>query len=504
LNFKLIDIFERHARYLPRKAALVGIRTVTYGEMWSTAGEIARQLADAGLKSGDCVGVVFSASTEYVILIVGMMRAGLVVAPINSRLTSTEIQEYITRLSPRAIITDEEHSIVVSGTNWAYLIAHEEQGGWSIATRSSTRWNQPTEHLVRDLAFIIGTGGSTGIPKGAMISNQAAWMWATCSMYAQQMRQSDVEMFGSPFFHSTVLTGVMTTLAAGATVRVIGHYDVDSVVEAVLRDGGTRLAGAPTMLQRVLESAQSEPLLWRNVRIVQFGSTKAPPGFVENVRRSLPHADLVSGYGSTEFGPVTRIYTPDFLTELDVGVGRPVPAADIIIIDRTSKLAIIESGVEGEIAASCPWQMSGYVGADEETSEVTLASGHIRSGDIGLIDENGYLHLRGRYKEIIITGGENVFPIEVEGVIAEHPAITDVAVYGVTDEIWGERVEAALVLKLGMKLGLDELRSFCRSKLAGFKIPTSIKTLDHLPLTSNLKVDKRRLSRDSSMTTSSE
>ena len=135
---------------------------------------------------------------------------------------------------------------------------------------------------------------------------------------------------------------------------------------------------------------------------------------------------------------------------------------------------------------------------------MTLASGHIRSGDIGLIDENGYLHLRGRYKEIIITGGENVFPIEVEGVIAEHPAITDVAVYGVTDEIWGERVEAALVLKLGMKLGLDELRSFCRSKLAGFKIPTSIKTLDYLPLTSNLKVDKRRLSRDSSMTTSSE
>jgi fatty-acyl-CoA synthase len=212
------------------------------------------------------------------------------------------------------------------------------------------------------------------------------------------------------------------------------------------------------------------------------------------VRQALPGADLITGYGTTEFGPVTRVYTADFLSNRDVGVGRPVPAADVVIVDPVTMRILTAPEAEGEIAVACPWQMTGYAGAKSETKDALLASGHIRSGDIGQFDPEGFLHFRGRYKEIVITGGENVFPIEVERVIADHPSIVDVAVYGVDDDTWGERVEAAVVVRPQTSVTIDEVRDFCRSRLAGFKIPRSLVIYDDLPLTPNSKVDKRRLS----------
>jgi acyl-CoA synthetase (AMP-forming)/AMP-acid ligase II len=493
VSFDLVATFQRHARFLSKKRAIVEDRSCTYSELWDIAGEIAEELLRAGLRAGDRIAVACAPGVDYVLLIVGMLRAELVVCPINTRLTPSEIDAYFTSLNPRAVISDEESLDIAERIGTPLLVLSETGGRWQART-SGPRVPLPSAAADLNGAFIVGTGGSTGIPKGAVISRNAAWMWATCAAFAQQLRQSDVEMFGSPFFHSTLLTGVLSPLVAGATVRVISGFNTDSVVTAVERDGGTRLAGAPTMLQRVLDHATANADLWRNVRVVQFGSTKAPPGFVDRVRQALPGADLITGYGTTEFGPVTRVYTADFLSNRDVGVGRPVPAADVVIVDPVTMRILTAPEAEGEIAVACPWQMTGYAGAKSETKDALLASGHIRSGDIGQFDPEGFLHFRGRYKEIVITGGENVFPIEVERVIADHPSIVDVAVYGVDDDTWGERVEAAVVVRPQTSVTIDEVRDFCRSRLAGFKIPRSLVIYDDLPLTPNSKVDKRRLS----------
>jgi len=251
------------------------------------------------------------------------------------------------------------------------------------------------------------------------------------------------------------------------------------------------------MLMRILDEAALSPDTWRGVRTVQFWSTKSPPGFVEAVREALPEAQLMTGYGATEFGPATRLYDAD-IRDGQGGVGRPVPAAFVAIIDPDNEQLSTAPGVTGEVAVRCPWQMSAYTGTPEETRAAFLPTREILSGDIGEFDESGCLHLRGRRKDIIITGGENVFPTEVEDVLADHPNIREVAVYGVDDDTWGERIEVAIVATPGSSVTLEEVRGYCRAHLAGFKLPRSLVQLPELPLTSSLKVDKRALASDQS------
>jgi fatty-acyl-CoA synthase len=328
------------------------------------------------------------------------------------------------------------------------------------------------------------------------MSRQAIWLWAACSSFSQQIRVDDVELFSSRFFHSTLLTGLFTPLAAGAAVRIVERFEPEAVEWAVQNDGVTRLGGTPTVLMRILELAQRSPRTWNTVRTVQFWSAKSPPGFVEALRDAFPNAQHMTGYGSTEFGPATRLYGSD-LVDGGGGVGRPIPTSSVVIVNPENGQVTTDPNVVGEVAVNSPWQMSRYAGPTEDTGDAFLATGAILSGDIGEFDTDGFLHLRGRRKEIIITGGENVFPSEVEDALSSHPAIREVAVYGVDDRVWGERVEAAVVTKQGVIVNLKEIRDFGRGSLAAYKLPRSLVQLDEMPLTYNWKVDKRRLSTQS-------
>jgi acyl-CoA synthetase (AMP-forming)/AMP-acid ligase II len=344
-----------------------------------------------------------------------------------------------------------------------------------------------------DEMLTIGTGGSTGVPKGAVMSRQAIWSWTACSAFSQQIRVDDVELFSARFFHSTILTSLFTLLAAGATVRIVDRFGPEVVEHAVRNDSVTRFGGTPTVLLRILELARSNPETWNNVRTIQFWSAKSPPGFVEAVRDAFPNAQYMTGYGSTEFGPATRLYGRELL-EGSGGVGRPIPTTSVVIVNPDNGQVTTDPNIVGEVAVNSPWQMSRYAGPTEDTRDAFLPTGEILSGDIGEFDVNGFLHLRGRRKEMILTGGENVFPSEVEDVLSSHPAISEVAVYGVDDTIWGERIEAAVVIQHGVIVNLKELRDFSRGRLAAYKLPRSLVRLEEMPLTANWKIDKRRLS----------
>jgi acyl-CoA synthetase (AMP-forming)/AMP-acid ligase II len=190
---------------------------------------------------------------------------------------------------------------------------------------------------------------------------------------------------------------------------------------------------------------------------------------------------------------VARRYGDDFAEGLDAGVGRPVPAASVRIVDPATGHSHDEPETMGEIAVACPWQMAYYTGDRTHTDQVRAPDGALLSGDFGRFDSRGYLHLIGRRKEMIITGGENVFPIEVEDVYGRYPGVGALAVYGVGDPVWGERVELALVMDGCPAPAIADIRSFGRTRLASYKIPRSLVVLPALPLTPNLKVDKRAL-----------
>lgn len=497
MDLDIVNVLERHADAYRHKPALVDdTGTWTYGQLWAEVLDIAPRLRAIGLGEGTRVAVMMPPGRGYAAILLAGLRASAAVVPVNTRLTRPELASFVAACMPIAILLAEEFVDLVADVDVDRYLVSARSGSWSVSPMpaGASRPARSQAAFAPGEAIIIGTGGTTGVPKGAVLSRSAVWHWTICAAFAQRLRGDDVELFGSPFFHSTLLTGLLTPLVAAATVCIPDRFDAAHVGAAVREHGVTRFGGAPTMLARVLGSAWDDAAGWRTVRTVQFGSTKAPPGFVASVRDALPDAELITGYGSTEFGPVTRRYTEDFADDLDGAVGRPVPGASVTIIDSNTGRPTRTPGVEGQIAVNCPWQMSYYTGDRAATDEVMHAGGAILSGDMGRFDESGALVLVGRLKEMIITGGENVFPAEVERVLERLPDVQELAVYGVPDPEWGERVEVAVSVAAGAAAPtLADIRNFGRGRLADYKLPRRVVVLDELPLTSNAKVDKRCL-----------
>lgn len=490
MRIDITAVIERHADVMADKPAIIdpGGRW-TYRDLMRAVDRWERTLRDAGAASTRRVATLMNPGRLHLAVILASLRTGAGTIPLNSRLTRHELREFLENCAPAFAVVDDEYRDLIPGPTPVYVLDADGEPRRSTPPVGAAPPSHPA-----DEAIIIGTGGTTGPPKGAVLDTAAVWHWTMSAAYAQQLRHDDVELFGSPFFHSTLLTGLLTPLVGGATVCIPARFDAEHVAAAVADHRVTRIGGAPTMLSRVLAAATAEPRKWASVRTIQFGSTKSPPGFVDDVRAAFPAAELITGYGSTEFGPAARRYTADFAAGVDAGVGRPVPAADVAVVDPETNRPTRRSGIEGEIVVACPWQMSYYTGDRGATRDVIHDSGAILSGDIGRFDDAGYLHLIGRRKDIIITGGENVFPAEVEQALGGLPNVRDLAVYGVADPTWGERIELALSVEGGAQAPtLAEVRRYGRHRLASYKLPRSLAVLDDLPLTSNLKIDKRTL-----------
>lgn len=336
--------------------------------------------------------------------------------------------------------------------------------------------------------MIFGTGGTTGLPKGAEWSRQGLGSYLAASALALESRRTDVEMYFAPHFHIALATCAFATLYAGGCCWMEPRFDADRIVAALATGEVTRIFGPPTALTRVIEHADFEPAMAGAVRQVLFGSTVSDPSLPERLARAFPRAILVSGYGATEFGAVARIHSWDTVDRAMTGVGWAVPGAVLSILDAAGRP--VPDGETGELVVRTPWQMLGYVGAGGET---VRADGGIRSGDLASRRPDGAIQLRGRLKELIITGGENVFPVEVERVLCGHPDVAEAAVIGLPDDHWGERVEAVVVLQPGAASSVETIAVHCRRQLAGYKVPKRISVRDVMPLTAAMKTDKRAL-----------
>jgi acyl-CoA synthetase (AMP-forming)/AMP-acid ligase II len=499
----IIDIIDRHAdTYRNKRAVIDSTGSWTYGELSEHVRQISAQLHDVGLGQGARVALLMPPGRRYVAALLAVLRARAAVIPVNTRLTRYELASFVDACRPTAVLAAEQFADLASGLDLTRYVVRRRRESWSLQRLlGRPQGYRPSVAFPPDEAIIIGTGGTTGRPKGAVLSRSAVWHWTICAAFAQRLRVDDVELFGSPFFHSTLLTGLLTPLVAGATVCIPERFDVPHVVAAVQEHGITRFGGAPTMLARAVDPGRLDTVAMdalRSVRTVQFGATKAPPGFVTLVRSTLPHAELITGYGATEFGPVTRCYTEDLGMDLDGSVGRPVPAASVTIVDPETGSLTRQPGIEGQIAVHCPWQMSYYSGDRALTAEVVHSTGAILSGDVGRFDPSGSLVLAGRLTEMIITGGENVFPSEVERALVNLPGVRDLAVYGVPDPEWGERVEVAVAMRPGAPAPtLGAVRDAGRVRLADYKLPRSVVIVEELPFTTNAKVDRRRLAASS-------
>jgi fatty-acyl-CoA synthase len=499
----LIDRIAWHARSRPRATALVDdAGEVTFAELWNGIELVAAGLAAQGSRTGDRVVTAMRPSAAHVTVVLGAMLAGLVPVPVNTRLTVREASDFLDVLDPAIVVADTTHGDWAAGLGRRVVHAAASEVTGPLATRLAGLARlgaadpvPPRTFGADDPAIIFPTGGTTGLPKGAVYTHERLWLFANSAAAARPAVSawdppgSHQELYFSPFFLISLCTGLLSTLFSGGTVRVMPAFDAGGALRHIAA-GATQLMGSPTMFVALKNHPEFATTDRSGVELVIFGSTHATPEFVAQLRSEYPSARLRYGYGATEYGPVAAMTHEDMLAGRLDGVGRPYPDAVIRILapDGTE----VPTGEVGEIAVQCSWHAVEYWGRPEETAETFTPAG-VLLGDLGRVDADGWLTMAGRRKELIITGGENVFPAEIENVLAGHPAVSEVCVYGADDEYWGERVEAAVVLVDGAQLELAELKAYAADAVASYKLPKALRIVDALPLTPNNKPDRRAL-----------
>lgn len=489
----LLDVLATHARQSPARMALVdGLGQVTYGELWDAVRAVASDLRTRGVRIGDVVALAAEPTAPGVALLLGIVAAGATAAPLNTRLSRNEIRDYLGRVKPALVAADPASEAVLPGER--VVFSANDRGGpllhrLGVAPAGSADLPECSDSAP---AVALPTGGTTGVPKAALWSRRGISQITVSNCIHLGVRAADRELYISPLFHVTIVAGLLPTLYVGGCVRLLGRFAADSAATAFRDWHPTRMLTTPTAFMRLIallpdpKGSSFPPLT------VVYGASRNAPDFRETVLRKLPAARLITGYGATEFGPVARLFPEDEQAGINGAIGRAVAGA-LVVVEQKSDGISVPAGAIGELHVRAPWQMIGYLGSSENPF---TRDGFIRSGDLGWRDETGCLHLSGRRKEMIKTGGENVFPNEVEDVLQQHAGVADVGVFGVDDAVWGERVEAAIVLAPGAVVDPEVLRSFCSERLAGFKVPKRFVFVESIPYTANMKLDRRRLQAD--------
>lgn len=346
---------------------------------------------------------------------------------------------------------------------------------------------------MNDLAGIFYTGGTTGHPKGVMHSIQSLWAGATSLAVDSRIWAGPCYLHAVPMFHlgdlaqSFIMTGL-----AGTHVFIPG-FSASSVIEAVRAHHVEIINLVPTMIGMLLDDPSFDPADFESLRILKYGGSPASDTLVEKARRAFPNAQLIQSFGQTETAACgTSLHHEDsWIGEVEPKRRSAGPAhygCEIAVFDSAGVRQA--AGTNGEVWIHTPSAMMGYWKRPDLTAS-TLTNGWVHTGDVGYLNDDGYLYLCDRVKDMIISGGENVFSAEVENAIASHPAVAQVAVIGIPDERWGEKVHAVVVCRPNSTVDLDELQSHCRGLIAGYKLPRSLDIRDQpLPLSAVGKVLK--------------
>ena len=467
--------------------------TLTFTDLDLRCRSIAGGLSALGLRPGDRVALLMANGHTYIESYVALPAAGFVIVPINTRLADPEIEYILRDAGVRALITDRPPSAIENVVEHVIRVADDFE---HLIASASTPTELDELHAVdeHDLAGLFYTGGTTGPSKGVMLThrNLIANMWNTINCC--EMRADDRYLVMSPMFHAAGTYAVLASLALGATQVTVPAFDPEVVLDVIAAEGITTTLAVPTMMVALCESQSRRPRDSTSLRLLTHG---ASPIAVETVRRFhqlFPGTAMIHLYGATELSPLTTALA-DEQDELggprERSCGQPVLGCRVAIIDSDGNH--LPAGESGEVVVRGDNVMAGYWNKPEETAAV-LRNGWYRTGDVGWIDSQGFLFLVDRAKDMIVSGGENVYSTEVEQALMTHPGVLECAVYGIPDPRWGEAVAATVVAREGIDLTDTELVEHCRQLIAGFKVPRRIDvSADPLPKSAAGKILKREI-----------
>jgi long-chain acyl-CoA synthetase len=464
---------------------------MSYRALDTASARVAGLLAQRGVEPGDRVGVMLPNVPEFAVVYFGVLRAGAVVVPINPLLKEREVGFYLSDSGARMVFAwhgfaeaaeagargPGAECVFVTPGEFARLLADVDQLD-GVADRAP-----------KDTAVILYTSGTTGTPKGAELthSNLSSNVAAVTALHS--FVENDVVLGALPLFHSFGQTCSMNaSVAAGATLSLIPRFDAESALAIICRDRVTVFQGVPTMYSALLNHPRRDEFDTSTLRECVSGGASLPAEVLRGFEQAFG-CKLLEGYGLSETSPVASSNRPD-RQRRPGSVGVPIEGVQMRIVDEDGEEVPI--GSRGEIVIRGPNVMKGYWGRPDATADV-IRDGWFHSGDIGVMDEDGYFFIVDRLKDMIIRGGYNVYPREVEEVLYEHPAVREVAVVGVPHPELGEEVAAAVALKDGAAADEAELREFVRARVAPYKYPRRISFFDDLPKGPSGKIVKREI-----------
>jgi fatty-acyl-CoA synthase len=504
----LHELFEYHARENPHGGGIrCGASEHTYAELEALANRLARALLAAGIAPGDRIAILSRNRAEVVVAYLGAAKAGAVLVPMNYRLAPPEWKFILEDSEARLLIAAGD--LVAAVTPVADAVPALEVRV-AIEARSPRGWCEWDDWLAAQPdsrprlgidgatpLFQMYTSGTTGRPKGAVLNHHQA----LCNILQLQLAldfgflRGDRVLVVPPLYHIAGTQLSLGALVTGGNVLLHETFVAEEVVRALSEEAIQRVTLVPVMIQACLEVPGVAERRYPKLRAILYG---AAPIAVDVLRRAMEtfHCDFAQGFGMTETGTTAVLTAADHRRavtsrpELLQSCGRPMPGTLLRIVDAEGN--DVPVGTVGEIVVRGPQVMSGYWNRPEANAEA-LRGRWMHTGDAGAFDSEGYLYLHDRLKDMIVTGGENVYSLEVERVLREHLAIADAAVFGVPDPKWGESVMAVVVARAGERLDPEEVRRFCRERLAGYKVPRRIVLVDEVPRNASGKVLKSAL-----------
>ena len=488
------------ARGADQPALRIDDVVVSYGQLDALTAQLAGLLRARGIAPGDRVGIMLPNVPEFAVAYYGVLRAGATVVPMNVLLKRREVGFYL---------SDPEAKLVIAWHGFAeQALAGAEEAGVECLIVKPGEFDQqlaeaePLDEVVQrsgdDTAVILYTSGTTGTPKGAELTHSNLKRNVDVSIDLFAIGAGDVVLGALPLFHAFGQTCALNSaIAAGACLTLIPRFEPGKALQIIERDHVNVFEGVPTMYSALLHDPAADSTDVSSLRLCASGGAALPVEVLRGFEEKFG-CKVLEGYGLSETSPVASFNHPD--RERTPGsIGTPVSGVEMKLIDDDGKT--VAAGEIGEIAIRGHNVMKGYWGRPEATAEAIDADGWFKTGDMGRVDEEGRYFIVDRKKELIIRGGYNVYPREIEEVLYEHPAVREAAVIGLPHPELGEEVAAAIALKPGAEATPEELRAYVKEQVAAYKYPRHVWTVDELPKGPTGKILKREIKPPAEATT---
>lgn len=496
-----------------REAIVFESDRITFTQLNSRVNKVANAFTSLGLKKGDIIAMLQVNCPEYIEAYFACAKLGIIYQPLNFRAKENELQFLLEHSKAKAVLVGKRYvnminSILNNLTSLKHIITLEEKVD-NLPFYNDLLKNYPDDDVFTeigddDVTILMYTAGTTGKPKGVPLRHNGFVSYVLGNVEPVNLDNSEKNILTMPLYHVAGMQSMLAAIYGGRTLVLMRQFEINDWFKTIQNEHINRAMLVPTMLKYIVDYPDFSSYDLSSLKVITYGAAPMPIDVISKAIKMMPWINFINAFGQTETASTIAALGPEDhviegtdeekekkLRRLTQSIGKPLPDVEVKITDETG--AEVTRGTVGNIVARGPRVMTGYWQDEEKTKQAFTSDGWLITKDRGWIDEDGYIYLMGRDDDIIIRAGENIAPGEIENVLAEHPAVEESAVIGVTDNEWGQVPVAVVVLKKGSSATSEELIEHCHKRLASFKRPQKVYIVDELPRNTLGKILKNEL-----------